>query len=525
MRYPARRPRAVPTVLTATALLLGSVMASAQAMSVAHRSLTSPLSSSSTSSPNLLTGDTAQLAGGTGSWTPTNANLSRVQSPANPASGTLAVTPTIAGWSMATSGSGPATWTPVAAGTVVTASVQTQASSTGRPVVLFLYFYSSSGTELARVKGQYNFDAAGSWTGTTPAVALAPAGTAFVAVGYLVWGADIGETHYLSAPLLTRRQNSTSAVVGPLTTRGNQIYSANGPVVLRGLHRFGLESGNGTLTKYEIDRAKKWGANFIRLSVGSPWWLSSDCHYDPNYAKRVDDALSWITGDGMVALLDLHYNSLSPCGAVGPQVMADSSALTFWKQAAARYKRNPLVAFDLYNEPHDISDAVWRNGGTVTSGGTTFQAAGMQQLYDAVRSTGSKNLVVVSGNSWANRFAGPISGTNIVYGVHAYTCPTSPTGSDCVTNPKDPSSILGSWVAPSTTYPVMVTEFGWPAKDDGTYVHNVISFAEAHGWGWSVFAWDGTNSGTFDLVTDAGPSATYEPNETGMPALKGFEKN
>lgn len=90
--------------------------------------------------------------------------------------------------------------------------------------------------------------------------------------------------------------------------------------------------------------------------------------------------------------------------AIGQGLMADYPGSTeFWSQVAARFANNPLAAFDLYNEPHDISNQVWLNGGTVpTYSIFPYQTTGMQQLYDAVRATGARNLVLVSGNNWAN---------------------------------------------------------------------------------------------------------------------------
>jgi hypothetical protein len=78
---------------------------------------------------------------------------------------------------------------------------------------------------------------------------------------------------------------------------------------------------------------------------------------------------------------------------------------------------------------------------------------------------------------------------------------------------------------PSWSYPVMVTEFGWPDQNDGRYIANVISYAEAHGWGWDVFAWDGTTTGQFNLLAEVGPGTNYEPTPSGMPVMSGFIGN
>jgi len=144
----------------------------------------------------------------------------------------------------------------------------------------------------------------------------------------------------------------------------------------------------------------------------------------------------------------------------------------------------------------------------------------MQQLYDAVRSTGATNLVVVSGNNWANDVPSTlVRGTNIVYAVHAYTCPQGTPPSCTTPSPYDPSGLLGPWVSFGAGHPVLVTEFGWPSPFDGTYDRAVVSFARAQGWGWSAFVWDGTTSSPWSLVASMPASGPFEPSPSGMPLL------
>jgi hypothetical protein len=207
--------------------------------------------------------------------------------------------------------------------------------------------------------------------------------------------------------------------------------------------------------------------------------------------------------------------------------MADyPGALTFWKQVAARYMNNPLVAFDLYNEPHDISDAIWRNGGSITWKGQTYKVAGMQQMYDAVRSTGAQNLVFVTGQAWGNlppRSVGPVDGFNLVYAVHAYTCveATPPTCTN--KNPYDPKQFFQWWTEQEKTFPIVVTEFGWPNPEDGLYIRNVIAYAVSHGWGWAVYTWGVGGWGPFAMHMPPGPpGTTYQPRPAGQPVLAAF---
>ena len=498
-------PRPLLPLTVATALVGGGFGALALPVTSAAATVAETAPAPAVAPTNLLTGDTATFAGGTGTWVAQNATLSAVN-------GALRITTAVAGWSMVRSGTG----TPATPGRVYSAQVDARAETTGRQVLPYVTFYDASGTKLAEAKGQIGTDSTTAWTTSAAAVAVAPDRTAKVAVGVLDWGTAAGESHLVTAPRLTVTDPAGRLAVGPLTTAGNTVRDAQGPLVLRGMHRNGVEAASSPISTYEMAQARRWGANTVRLPVAGPLYTQGNCAYDATYAARVDSAVANITGAGLVALLDLHTSSPTPCGTVRQQLMADTSMLAFWDQAARRYASNPHVAFDLYNEPHNISDSVWLRGGAVTADGVSYTAIGMQQMYDTVRAAGAQNLVVVSGNDWANRLPSVrVSGNNIVYGVHAYTCPATPTS--CTATPFDASSILSSWVAPSASVPVMVSEFGYPSPTDGgPYMANVTAFARAHNWGWTAFSWDGYGNGTWGLLADAADGGPFMPTSEGM---------
>ena len=117
---------------------------------------------------------------------------------------------------------------------------------------------------------------------------------------------------------------------------------------------------------------------------------------------------------GAWLILDLHR-----FGAPKPE------HVEFWKDAAARYKNNPAVLFELFNEPHGISWPVWRNGGNLKGPENTNTdvnvvenkektageiSTGMQALVDAVRSTGASNVVLAGGLDWSYNLSGVLNG-------------------------------------------------------------------------------------------------------------------
>lgn len=338
--------------------------------------------------------------------------------------------------------------------------------------------------------------------------------------------------------------SGSTTLTGPLHTTGNQILDAsNQPVRLRGLTR--VVTRTKTATEDEIDHIRQWGANAVRLTMDEDEWnqLCVTTSYDPNYKSDIDNVVNWVTSRGMVAVLELASNPRFTCDpqAASNKKMADyPGSILFWQSVARHYEANPLVAFELYNEPHDITEPVWRNGGTMRDGLVTWAAAGMQQMYNAVRAAGADNLVFVGGLNWSNEPPTDlVNGYNIVYGAHMYTCPHNPppkctypekvgpmglvTVNLPVPNPYDPTPYFDKWTPLSKTNPVAVTEFGWPSASDGTYNAAVIAAAESRGWSWMGYAWFGSPNGTFNLLLDTGPN--FAPNASGVPVKNGLALN
>lgn len=491
-------------------------------------------SSAASTSPNLLAGNASSFDTGQGGWSSmtASASLRRVSTPVQAGTGALSVT-TIAQGPVDLylgSGTGPSSWIQAVPGLRYTGIAYVRAASQYRWIVPSLVFYDASGTKLAGVPGQAGVDAVGSWVPTSRVVGLSPARTAYVVFGLTIYQTATNEVHYIDTASVRSTTAVPRALKAPFHTSGNAIYGADGArVVFRGVHREGTQSAvNLFPTDTEIAQARTWGANVVRVPLNEAMWLGTCPSFVTNnasYPGLVDNEVKQITSRGMLAILDLHNNVTGTCTTAGPQPMADAAyAPKFWSVVAARYKSNPLVAFDLYNEPHDISDAVWLNGGTASYGGKTFRAAGMQQLYNAVRATGATNLVFVSGNAYGARPAATlVSGKNIVNAIHDYPCGPTSLAPCTGTQVYNPTPTLNLWNSIATSKPVMVTEFGFPDRNNGTFIANLISATRTRGWGWAAFSWGDKATSHWWLVASFG--STYEPSPSGIPVLTGLADN
>lgn len=253
-----------------------------------------------------------------------------------------------------------------------------------------------------------------------------------------------------------------------LATQGNQIVvKSTGQLVrLTGVNIPSLEWGNGEHLKTTDAHGGSitvatavWKANIIRLPIDPVRFMAGGA-----YVTTVDTVIAQAAAANCYVLLDNHeYGHPIP------------SHVTFWTNAATRYKNNPAVIFGLLNEPHGTTWTVWRDGDAVNPG--------MQDLVDTVRATGANNLVTASGLDYAYDLTGihsgyaltdTATGNGIVYETHIY-----------------PWKTQWQWKVGTTshTYPVIVGEIGHPDgttfigltfEDDSTWVPRVLDYVDTH---------------------------------------------
>ena len=280
------------------------------------------------------------------------------------------------------------------------------------------------------------------------------------------------------------------------TVSGNQILDVYGnPYYIHGVDRSSYEysrTGDGHFTQADFDYIAAWKANTVRIATNQDYILTDSSCYDANYLNRLDAAVAAANADGLNVVFDLHWNDGGMVGvcANGQKNMADRRSLTFWQMMADHFLGNPMIFFELYNEPHSISWDCWLNG--------CDNWVGMQQLYDTVRNEGFCNLVIIGGLNYAYDLSGVpthrVNGFNIVYATHPYDFPGK--------QPGDWPPAFGFLTA---TDPVVATEFG-EFDCAATYVQQALDYFDApegdpsRQMGWTGWAWNSPGSCGFPSI-------------------------
>lgn len=292
--------------------------------------------------------------------------------------------------------------------------------------------------------------------------------------------------------------------------QGNHIFDSNGDMIqFKGVNRPSLEwnSKGVKLIKADIENISKTCANIVRIPLNQDFWLKNT----NNYQNFVDQVVGWCMEYKLHVILDLHWSQKNdPNLTAAQQYHADEISLDFWYKLASKYKTNGKILFELYNEPHKITWDQIVNGGmhnndTPNDPNDDWQMIGYQQLYDTVRASGAKNLIIVGGNNWtfdlSHYETNPIDGFNIMYAVHCY-----PFSNKLSNN-------WFQWTGVARKHPVFMTEFGPAALTDNKYLNELVDTMNVLGVHWTAWAWFtfNTNSmwSSFDPSTQSYVSTAY----------------
>ncbi len=297
---------------------------------------------------------------------------------------------------------------------------------------------------------------------------------------------------------------------------GNHFIDGTGATLrLRGANHSGTEyacvqgwgifSGPGDESVFV--GMQKWKLNAVRIPLNEDCWLGINGVDTTHGGKAYRDAMvNWVNlahKHGLYAVIDLHWAAPGTHSAAEQQPMADADhALDFWKSVATTFKSDPAVVFDLYNEPflnHSTlsTDAwsCWLSGCTVTGGegglSGTWKSAGMQQMLDAVRSTGANQPVIAGGLEWSNDLTGWLAHApkdslgQVAAAFHQYK------GNLC-----QDASCWGSTIAGVTaSVPLVTGELGQDecAHD---FTDKYLDWADSAGVSYLMWSWNAWGSGS-----------------------------
>ena len=304
-----------------------------------------------------------------------------------------------------------------------------------------------------------------------------------------------------------------------LHTEGNKIINEKGEEVrLFGVNICSLEwssKGENVLASTR-EAFKNWNCNLVRLPLSQDRWFCKilDDFSTPNppdggaeYRKIVNDIINIASRSGKYIILDLHWSNSGEWGK-NPDgyCMPNDKSLEFWIDVAKRYSNNNTVLFGLYNEPHDITWEVWRNGGTVNEtkneGKTdekkfTYHTPGHQKIVDGIRALGANNIIVAGGVDWAYDLSEIASyalkdtpeGNGIVYDSHIYPW----KGLDITTHNTKVLCIADK-------YPILVGEIGiepngeYGAADNPSWLSNMLDWMDNNKLNWTAWCFHPTAS-------------------------------
>ena len=332
---------------------------------------------------------------------------------------------------------------------------------------------------------------------------------------------------------------------------GNQLSGGNGSAIhLHGANFSGTEfmcvDGNAIYggpadipSTYAAMRS--WNINSVRVPLNEDCWLSingvNPSYAGANYQNAIVTEVNTINQAGMIAILDLHWSGGGSNLANGQAVMADADhSPAFWSSVANTFRNNHAVIFDLFNEPHPHDAEVdpggtdpwgwkcWQFGCTINPGGglPTWQAAGMQSLIDAVRSTGATTPLLVNGNGWSNDDSGWLaaglhdSAGQLIAGLHSYPWQNCQLPS-CWTNSLGPLKPIAQRV------PMIIGETGDSSNGTVTYMNQELPFAQANGLSFLAWTWNPWGDQNAVLIRDwsgtptAGEGAYYRSFLAGLP--------
>lgn len=256
----------------------------------------------------------------------------------------------------------------------------------------------------------------------------------------------------------------------------------------------------------------------VRIPMAASTWLGVETNASkpnmdkyPNlnlqYQDLIADFVSNYSAYGIVTILDLHWTdddtNNAPMAGKGK-----TNCVDFWDSVASKFGSNPLVFYELYNEPHRVSEDVWANGDATHSG--------VLEMLAAVRKHTDSPAIIAGAAGFAYDADSLVTldktllkqgEKNVMWNFHPYMGPNQ-AGDD----KKCPAGFERNvqQMINSTDKPIIITEFGQGCqptegaseKCPGTYEgksigydETILTIADKYSVSWLPWAWRPMASG------------------------------
>jgi hypothetical protein len=333
--------------------------------------------------------------------------------------------------------------------------------------------------------------------------------------------------------VLTQRHNIKVHAAGVMPyVQGNQIFDGLGnPLILGGAHvDTDLVSvppyitateilGGQHLSKATFDVMRNsWKMDAVRIGTSDYIWQANPAAY----IARLQRVVSAANQAGLYVILSLHEDTKSGLPATineGGSNMPTSEAIPYWQKVASVFKSNPMVMFDVFNEPRlfgrtgkTLKNAdwqLWLNGGQLSCTGC-ITVVGTQNMVNTIRQAGAQQIIIVealqnwfqtinadgTGNNFVVDPSCNCKNGNIVYSAHNYFTPNAVTSAEWLSKFGDISSSNNMLAM----YPMFVGEWALTVNVPGlgrcsftpaqaiAEVNSWLQFMQQYGISWTAYS-------------------------------------
>lgn len=279
-------------------------------------------------------------------------------------------------------------------------------------------------------------------------------------------------------------------------------------MLLRGVNRSGLEYTEpgtaGFLASAAISQAELqeivqgWNAKVVRVPFNQDWALHGrGGHSAAEYMEALDQIVHWVAALGAYTLLDLQWlDAETVYGRLGDDAKSPNhvaplpNALTpdLWAKLAERYRGEPAVLFDLFNEPHDPLSGDFLPLFLIDDSGIPAESDAdfvteeewlpwARRLVAVIREIHPDSLIFVGGIDWAFDLSRVrLNIPNIVYSTHVYPN-------------RAPHRWHRAFAHSAAEVPVFVGEWGGEDKDLDWGRQFAAFLRSSQVVGWAAWSW------------------------------------